>query len=287
MISIHPTAVVGADVELGADVQIGPFAIVEEGVRLGDRCHLAGHVVIKRGCTLGSENGIHEGAVSGCGGQHVAAPADGGNVVIGDGNTIREHSTVHAALRAGDLTRIGNGNYLMVNAHLGHDVVVGNQTIIANNAMLGGHVTVEDFAYISGGVAVHQFCRVGTLVMIGGQAHVVQDAPPYVTIDGLTSRVVGLNRVGLRRRGMPQEEIAQLKEAYRIVFRSGLLWSESLAELRSRFTDGPAKHMHEFLAASERRGFVHERRTPRGAAVKMPAPTTTDAVEEFEVRKVG
>ena len=286
MISIHPTAVVGAEVELGVDVHIGPFCIVENGVRLGDRCQLSGHAVIKSGTTLGAENVIFEGAVIGTGGQHVAAPAEAGRVEIGDGNTFREHSTVHAALKAGEVTRLGDQNYVMVNGHIGHDVIIGNQTIIANNAMLGGHVTVEDFAYVSGGVAVHQFCRVGTMAMIGGQAHIVQDVPPYVTIDGLTSRVVGLNRVGLRRRGLPPNQISQMKEAYRIVFRSGMLTRDALTELDARFAEGPARHFYNFLAASKR-GFVHERRSPRGAAVRMPAPASPESHEEVEVRKVG
>jgi len=274
-------------VELGNDVQIGPFCIVEDNVRLGDRCRIAGRAVIKSGTVFGDDNVVGEGAVIGGGAQHLHAPAAPGGLILGNKNTIRENCTIHRALKEGEFTTLGNENYFMVNAHLGHDAVIGNNTIICNNAMLGGHVVVEDFAYISGGVAIHQFCRIGTMVMIGGNGHVVQDAPPYVTIDGLTSRVVGLNRVGLKRRGVPAEEMSQLKEAYRIAFRSGLLWSEALKELQARFESGPAKHFHEFLAGSVRRGFVHERRMPRGAAVKLPAPAVESNRDEIEVRRVG
>ena len=289
MISIHPTAVIGSQVELGADTQIGPFCILEDGVSLGERCRIESRAVIKSGTVLGYENTVCEGTVLGAAAQHVSPPATHGGLIIGNKNTFRENVTAHRALHEGEFTRIGNENYLMVNAHVGHDAIVGNGNIIANNAMLGGHTLVEDFTFISGGVAVHQFCRVGTMVMIGGQAHVVQDAPPYVTIDGLTSRVVGLNRVGLKRRGFSAEHISELKDAYRIAFRSGLLWSEALKELQLQFLSGPALHFHEFLAGSTRRGFVHERRTPRGTTVKLPAPSTNSesSREEIEVRRVG
>jgi UDP-N-acetylglucosamine acyltransferase len=139
---------------------------------------------------------------------------------------------------------------------------------MANNVMLSGHITVGDRAYLSGAVAIHQFCRVGCYAMVGGQAHITQDVPPYVTIDGLSSRVVGLNTVGLRRGGFSREEINQLKEAYQVIYRSGLTWKEVLAELRRRYTEGPAAVWIDFLSTGSR-GFVQERRTPRGATVKF------------------
>ena len=117
---------------------------------------------------------------------------------------------------------MGNNNLLMVNVHIAHDCRVGNHTIFANNAMLAGHVTVGDRAYVSGAVAVHQFCRIGSLAMVGGQAHIVKDVPPYVTIDGLSSYAVGLNQIGLRRAGYGQEDLRRLKEAYRVIYRSEL-----------------------------------------------------------------
>ena len=145
---------------------------------------------------------------------------------------------------------------------------------MTNNSMLAGHVRVDDRAYISGAAGVHQFCRVGTLAMVGGQAHLVKDVPPYVTIDGMSSLVVGLNKIGLRRAGYDQATIRDLMAAYRIIYRSGLIWDEIIEQLRVRFPTGPAALFHEFLSTTAR-GIVAERRAPPGATIKL-----RDAVEE-------
>jgi UDP-N-acetylglucosamine acyltransferase len=155
-----------------------------------------------------------------------------------------------------------------------HDCIVGNQTIFANNAMLAGHVVVEDFAYVSGNVAVHQFCRVGRLAMVGGLARVVKDVPPFVTIDGCTGFVVGLNSVGLRRRGYTTADIAQLKAAYRLIYRSGLKWQQIVDRLQQEFAAGPAAPFGEFMH-HVRRGIVAERRLPPGAGIKLSEEATT------------
>jgi UDP-N-acetylglucosamine acyltransferase len=152
---------------------------------------------------------------------------------------------------------------------------LGNHTIITNNVMLAGHVTVEDRAYLSGAAAVHQFCRVGTLAMLGGQAHVVKDVLPFVTVDGLSSLVVGLNQIGLRRAGFDLEGIRQLKAAYRVVYRSGLAWAEILKRLKSEFPDGPAAGFYHFLSTTTR-GIIPERRGPSRATIRL-LPTTETA----------
>lgn len=145
--------------------------------------------------------------------------------------------------------------------------------------MLGGHVIVEDRAYVSGGVAVHQFCRIGSLAMIGGQARVVKDVPPYVTVDGQSSYVVGLNQIGLRRAGYSPEHIRQLKKAYRVLYRSTLLWNDVLAKLAAEFPEGPAAQLHEFCAAT-RRGIIPERRMPPSATIKL----CSEPDEELDLR---
>jgi UDP-N-acetylglucosamine acyltransferase len=192
-----------------------------------------------------------------------------GRVVIGDGNVMRENVTVHRAMESEKVTRIGNGCLLMVGSHVAHDCTVGNNVILTNNSMLGGHVTVGDRAFVSGGVAVHQFCRIGRLAMVGGLARVTRDVPPYVTVDGGSTMIVGLNRVGLRRAGFTSQQLIDLKDAYRVIYRSGLPWDEMLDKLQTEFTEGPAADFLTFFLGGHSRGYVQERRTPPGATVRI------------------
>jgi UDP-N-acetylglucosamine acyltransferase len=256
---------------------------------MGDGCHLTGRVTVKSGTVLGRDNIVMEGAVLGGMPQHIHMPEFPGVVVIGDGNVIRENVTVHRALEAGHATRIGNRCLLMVGSHVAHDCTIGDGVILTNNTMLGGHVTVDDKAFLSGGVAVHQFCRVGRLAMVGGLARVLQDVPPFVTVDGGTTMVVGLNKVGLRRAGFTGQEFSQLKAAYRIIYRNGLTWQETLDMLRVQFTEGPAAEFLPFFLAGGKRGFVQERRMPPGAIVRLVRDDTDDVplpMPEVE-KKVG
>jgi UDP-N-acetylglucosamine acyltransferase len=268
--NIHPSAVVSSNARLGAGVRIGPFCVIEDEVTLGDGCVLDGHVIVKQGTTLGEYNHIFEGAVLGGMPQHAHMPERPGTVLIGSHNVIRENATVHRALEAGHVTTIGDHCLIMVNGHVAHDCQVGNYVILTNNAMLAGHVTVGDRAYLSGAAGVHQFCRVGALAMVGGQAHIVKDVPPFVTIDGQSSYVVGLNQVGLRRAGYSPQEVLQLKAAYRLIYRSGLLWPEILRSLKEQFTEGLAAQFYPFLSTTKR-GIIPERRMPPGATLKIQA----------------
>ncbi len=248
-------ALVSPMARIGENVEIGPYSVIEPDAEIGDGCRLESRVVVKRGTTPGTNNWVCAGAVLGGLPQHVHIPERPGRVLIGSGNTIRENVTVHRALADDDTTTIGDNNLLMVNVHVAHDCRVGNHTIFANNAMLAGHVTVGDRAYVSGAVAVHQFCRIGSYAMVGGQAHVIKDVPPYVTIDGLSSRVVGLNQIGLRRAGFGAEAICRLKEAYRVIFRSGLSWNDLLQRLRDEFgVMGPGARAPGFITAPLRGG---------------------------------
>jgi UDP-N-acetylglucosamine acyltransferase len=284
-VSIHPVAAVSPYAELGANVRIGPFCVVEPGVVLGDRCHLVGRVTVKSGTVLGHDNTVFEGTVLGGMPQHIHMPECPGGVVIGDGNVIRENVTVHRALEAGKLTRIGSRCLLMVGSHVAHDCTVGDGVILTNNAMLGGHVAVGDRAFLSGGVAVHQFCRIGRMAMVGGLGRVTRDVPPFVTVDGGSTMVVGLNKVGLRRAGISLAEMQQLKGAYRVIYRSGLAWEEMLDLLRLEFPAGPAAEFETFFRAGNR-GFVQERRTPPGAIVRlMRDDLDVDDVPTFDVEK--
>ncbi|HND53013.1 MAG TPA: acyl-ACP--UDP-N-acetylglucosamine O-acyltransferase [Pirellulaceae bacterium] len=283
--NIHPTAVVSPKAELGRDVTIGPFCVVEDFAVLGDGCSIASRAVIKTNTVLGCNNEVGEGSVIGGKPQHAKVGNIYGASRIGDNNRFRENCTVHSALEQGKFTQVGDNNLLMVNAHVGHDATVGNNAIIVNNVMLGGHAIVEDRAYLGGGSAVHQFCRVGQMAMIGGQAHIVQDVPPFVTVDGGTSRIVGLNRIGLRRNGLTDAEMHDLKIAYRIMYRSGLTWTEVIAQLQEQFQSGPAAALAPFLKIG-RRGYVSERRMPRGATLRLPDQHDVDESEK-KLRKVG
>ncbi len=286
--SIHPLAVVSPHAELGNNVRIGPFCVVEAGVVLGDGCHLAGRVTVKSGTVLGRDNLVLEGSVLGGMPQHLHMPEHPGTTEIGDGNVFRENVTVHRALAAGNATRIGNRCLFMVNSHAAHDCLVHDNVVLTNGTMLGGHVEIGPRAYLGGGVAVHQFCRVGRLAMIGGMARVVRDVPPFIMLDGDSSMVVGLNRVGLRRADFTSEEVLELKAAYRVIYRTGLTWQEMLDTLQSKFATGPASEYSPFFL-SGKRGFVQERRTPPGAIVRLHRDDVEDYGDELAAaeRKVG
>lgn len=285
MAQIHPLALVHPEAVVGRDVEIGPFCVIEQDVTIGDGCRLAGHVFVKQGTTLGQHNVIAEGAVIGGRPQHLGATGEVGRLVIGDHNQVREHVTIHVGLTPTSATTIGNHCLLMVNVHIAHDCHIGDNVLMANNVMLAGHVSIGNRAFISGAVGIHQFCRVGAYAMVGGQAHITQDIPPYVTVDGQSSLIVGLNKIGLKRAGFPDVEMKQLKEAYRIIYRSGARWSDVLAALKEQFSTGAAAAFSAFFAEGKR-GFVQERRTPSSATIKLVG-TAEEKAESEEVRKVG
>jgi UDP-N-acetylglucosamine acyltransferase len=280
--NIHPLAIVNPAAQIGSQVTIAPFAVVESDVVIGEGCRIASHAVIKDGTTLGPENEVGEAAILGGHPQHLNKPAQLGRLVIGTGNVIREHTTLHRSMKPDGATVIGDHNLIMVGAHVAHDCRVGSHVVLVNDVLLAGHVTVEDRAVVSGSAGVHQFCRIGALAMIAGMARVVQDVPPYVLVDG-NGCVVGLNRVGLRRNGFSNEQVAELKRAYRMIYRRGMKWTEILEELKNEFTSGPAAAFHQFLS-SGKRGFVQERRMPPGATIKLRTPAD-DSVEADEAQR--
>jgi len=278
-VSIHPLACVSSGAKIGENVEIGPFCVVEAGAILGDGCKLKSHVTIKGTATVGKNNTFFEGAVIGGPAQHVVMPRDPGRVIMGDDNVVRESVTIHCGMKADGRTVVGNACFFMVNAHVAHDCTVGNNVILTNNSLLAGHVTVGDRAFVSGAVAVHQFCNIGTLAMVGGQAHITKDVPPFVTVDGLSSLVVGLNTIGLRRAGYDTAAMKQLKEAYRLLYNSGLPWKETLVRLEEEFPEAPGAEFHQFLAKTTR-GIVNERRMPRGATLKIRKPEETQEIKK-------
>jgi UDP-N-acetylglucosamine acyltransferase len=249
--STHPTAIVSDTALIGDGVEIGPYAIVEADTAIGDRCELRAHAVVKRFTRLGAGNRVHEGAILGGEPQDVSFKGEPSRLVIGDRNLIREGVTIHRATTPGGQTSVGSDCFLMAYAHIAHENRIGDRVILANNVLLAGHVEIGQQAFLSGGVGVHQFCRVGRLAMVGGHSKVIKDCLPFVITDGFPARARGLNLVGLRRAGIPAGEIRSLKEGYRLLLRSALPLEDALqrmAGLGSLLVD----EMIAFVRASKR-----------------------------------
>jgi len=252
---IHASAIVAAGARLGAGARVGPCAVIEDDVVLGDGCEIAAHAVIKRHTRMGARNRIAEHAVIGGDPQDLKFSADSlSHVEIGDDNVFREGVTVHRASREGGRTRIGNNCFLMAYTHVAHDCVVGDQVVMVNYAGISGEAVVQDGAFLSGFVGVHQFCRIGRLAMIGGMTKLVQDALPFCITDGNPGRARGLNHTGLRRGGFSREEIAALKEAYRLLYVRTPL-EEALAAMKQM--DSAAVTEFAGFIAGSKRGFAH------------------------------
>lgn len=255
---IHPAAVVSPRAELAPGVVVGPGAVIEDDVVIGEGSEVRAHAVVKRFTQLGAGNRVFEGAVLGGEPQDLSFTGAESRVVAGDRNTFREGVTVHRSARPGGATTIGSDCFLMAYAHVAHDDRIGDRVVIANNTALAGHVEVADRAFVSGGVVIHQFCRVGRLAMVAGNAKVVQDCLPFVITDGHPARARGLNVVGLRRAGLASTDLRALKEAYRLLVRSGLHRDaalERLAALAHPLVD----ELMAFVRASKR-GFAHGHR---------------------------
>jgi UDP-N-acetylglucosamine acyltransferase len=255
MTRIHPSALVDPSSDLGEDVTVGPHAIIEEHVVIGSDCSIAAHAVVKRHTRMGRRNRVHEHAVIGGDPQDYKFKPCASRLEIGDDNIIREGVTIHRGSNEETTTRIGDGNFLMANCHVAHDCQLGNQIVIANGALLGGVVAVQDRAFISGAVTIHQFCRVGRLAMVAGSAKIVQDCLPFVITDGVPGRARGLNTVGLRRAGMDAAEMQELKRAFRVLCRAGMILKEALAELAT-YSAPSVGELKRFIETSTR-GFAH------------------------------
>lgn len=245
---IHPTAVIDKNAEIAEDVEIGPFSIIEEGVKIASGVRISSHAHILKFTEVGEDTVIHTGAVLGDKPQDVAFQNKETYLKIGRRNIIREYATLHRGTKEGSSTIIGDDNFLMVNSHLGHNCHIGNRVIIANGALLAGYVTVGDSAFISGNVVIHQFTRIGKLAMIGGFSGVNKDVPPYMTVRG-PSIVRAINLVGLRRAKMPRDEIKEIKKAFEILYRSDMNTETALKEM-AKISDSNA--------VSEIIGFVKE-----------------------------
>ncbi|WP_028794592.1 acyl-ACP--UDP-N-acetylglucosamine O-acyltransferase [Thalassobaculum salexigens] len=252
---IHPTAVVEPGARLGEGVRIGAFSIVGPEVSLGDGCVLHGHVVVGGRTTIGPRTQIFPFASIGLQPQDLKYKGEPSTLEIGADNVIREHVTMNPGTEGGGMvTRIGNGCLFMVGVHVGHDCQVGNQVIMANNATLAGHVTVQDFAVLGGLSAVHQFARIGRYAMVGGVTGVERDVIPFGSVMGDRARLSGINIVGMKRRGLSRDEIHDVRKAYRLLFASEGTFQERLDEVAVEFTSSaPVMEIVDFIRADSSR----------------------------------
>lgn len=249
--SIHPTAIVDAGVEVADGVSIGPFAVIGPGVTIGENCIIGAHSNLQGPLTLGRSNRIGLSCAIGHDPQIKGRDGPWGATRIGDNNRFREFTQVHRSMHEDGATIVGNRNYLMAYSHIAHDCVVGNDVILGNAAVLGGHVTCDDRAFLSASAAVHQFCRIGRIAMVGGLSAIHQDVPPFGMALGLRPRrLEGLNVIGMRRAGLSRETRHSLNAAYRVLFRGNLTLGERLAAVPC---DTPeVEHVLEFLKQSVR-----------------------------------
>ncbi len=252
--SIHPTAVVDPQAELGAGVSIGPYSVIGPGVEIGDGTWVGPHVVINGPTRIGRDNRIFQFASLGDAPQDKKYDGEPTRLEIGDRNVIRECVTINrGTVNGGGLTTIGSDNLLMAYIHVAHDCHVGDHVIFSNNASLAGHVTVGDWVILSGFTLVHQFCAVGAHAFTGMGSGIAKDVPPYMMISGNPAEPHGINKEGLKRRGFSPEAIRRLKEAYRVLYRSGLSLDEAKQQLAAIAAEQPeVKVLTDFLAQSKR-----------------------------------
>lgn len=255
--SVHQSAVVDPSAELDSTVEIGPYAVIGNDVKIGAGTKVEPHAVVSGPCTIGERNLIGSFATVGGAPQDLSYKGEPTELIIGDDNHIREYASIHRGTPGGrGKTVIGSNCLLMAYIHIAHDCQIGNHVIMANVATLAGHVEVGDRAAIMGLVAVHQFCRIGAYSYIGGVSGVGLDVPPYVLVAGIRdrTRVSGINKVGLRRNGFPRETITKLESVFRIIYRSpNLLLKDSLEQAKNEFSGSEeVEEMIRFFETSKR-----------------------------------
>jgi len=255
---IHPTAVIHPLANLHPTVQIGPYAIIGENVKIGADTSIGAHVVIEGSTEIGVGNRIFAGAIIGSEPQDLKYKGGESWVKIGNYNQIREYVTINRATGENEVTQLGDHNLLMAYAHVAHNCIIENEVIIANSVALAGHIHIESKARISGVLGVHQFVHIGSLAMVGGMSRIERDVPPFAIVEGNPARVRSLNLIGLQRSGLSDEDLSQLKKAFRLIYRSETTFTEALKQLESVSENSFVQHFYRFLHDStnlkQRRG---------------------------------
>jgi UDP-N-acetylglucosamine acyltransferase len=245
---IHPTAIISEGAKIGAKVSIGPHTTIGDEVSIGDHTRIGANVIIEGEVSIGRDNQIGHGAIIGSPPQDVSfSEKTRSRVEIGNRNLIREHSTIHRGTKEETATIIGDDNFLMVGVHIGHNCAVANKVIIANNVLLGGYVSLADAAFIGGGTTLHQFMRVGRLVMVQGLSAFGKDLPPF-TLAAERNAVFGLNVIGLRRAGFSKEQRDEIKRAFKLLYLSGLNTKQALEKSHEMAWTELGREFFDFVA---------------------------------------
>jgi UDP-N-acetylglucosamine acyltransferase len=249
---IAPTARIDRGAVIGPETRVGEFCVVENDVVIGARCLLEPYVYVKRWTTIGDDNEISAGTVLGTDPLDKAFTGERSYLFIGNRNKIREHYTISRGTRPESETRIGNENYIMTSGHIAHNCVLRDRIVVASCALVAGYVEIEDDAFLSGGVVVHQYTIIGRLAMVGGNTRVNSDLPPFFLYSDFNVAPKGLNIVGLKRAGFSLEEIQRLKAAYRILYRSDLKQDQALRRIEAELPGPHTRHLLEFIRRSKR-----------------------------------
>jgi UDP-N-acetylglucosamine acyltransferase len=267
-VSIHPTAILNPNAEIDPTVEVGPYCVIDGDVRIGPNCRLFHNVYVTGWTEIAEGCELHPGCVVG----HV--PGDikykGARTYcrVGRGSILREYVTIHRGTEPESATVIGERCFFLAGSHVGHNGTVGDEATVINNALLGGHVLVGRRATVGGQVGVHQFVRIGELAMIAGCAKLVMDIPPFALTD-VQGRVAGLNRIGLRRAGVPREEVLEVRELYRVLYGSRPPFSRAVEKVLAAARSPAGRVLAEFLAAPSRRGIAGRSRSRHGSSLPL------------------
>ena len=256
MINIHHTAIVSGKAKLGDNVTISPYAIVHEDVEIGNNCSIGPHAVIYNGARIGNNVKIYQSASVAHVPQDLKFDGEPTKFIVGDNTTIHEFVTLHRGTKDTGFSQIGKNCLLMAYSHVAHDTVIGDNCILANGVQIAGHVILEDYVIIGGLTPVHQFCRVGEHVMVGGGFRIVQDVPPFVLAGNEPLRYCGLNVVGLRRRGFSNQDIETLKKVFNIIYNSGNNYSQAKEVIRQEFESHPLVDQVVDFINNSKRGII-------------------------------
>jgi len=256
-LSTHATAIISDSARIAKDVEVGPYTIIGENVEIGSGCIIDSHVVINGPTCIGENNHIYQFCSIGDDPQDKKYKGEPTRLEIGDDNTIREFCTIsRGTLQGNSVTRIGNDNWIMAYAHIAHDCVIGSHCIFANNATLAGHVRVDDWVIFGGFTGAHQFCRIGAHAFLGMYAAITQDVPAYTMIGGQPTAPKGINAEGLKRRGFSDDKIRSIRNAYKIVYRSGAKLSKAIKDLESMVAEQPEIELFVDSLKSSERGII-------------------------------
>jgi UDP-N-acetylglucosamine acyltransferase len=249
---IAPTARVHPDAVIGVRTRVGEFCVIEQDVAIGADCLFEPYCFVKRWTTMGDANEISAGTVLGTDPLDKNFTGERSYLRIGNKNKIREHYTISRGTKPESVTTVGDGNYIMTSGHVAHNCTIGNNVVIASCSLVAGYVDVEDQAFISGGVVIHQYSKIGRLAMVAGNTRVNLDLPPFFMYAGYDARAAGLNAVGMKRAGFSVAQVSTIKKAYRVLYRSGLRLEKALKKIESELADENTLHLVRFARSSQR-----------------------------------